>query len=159
MAGRARGIGTHGQRPAVVWVMAMPRSAIIWTRSRELSLNVRYHRTHRTMISWSKCRPLNRFCTEVGSVIPAVIAGYRAFQQFAPEPVCHPCRSADCQNAIKEALGRSVYGDLEALTRGPRCSKSPFGTAWALIAKISRYPPMFLIALATRVQCLSPSSY
>jgi hypothetical protein len=23
---------------------------------------------------------------EVGSVIPAVIAGYRAFQQFAPEP-------------------------------------------------------------------------
>ena len=35
----------------------MPRSAIIWTRSRELSLNVRYHRTHRTIISWSKCRP------------------------------------------------------------------------------------------------------
>jgi hypothetical protein len=38
------------------------------------------------MISWSKCRPLNRSCVEVGSVIPAVIAGYRAFQQFAPEP-------------------------------------------------------------------------
>jgi hypothetical protein len=33
-------------RKMVVWVMAMPRSAIIWTRSRELSLNVRYHRTH-----------------------------------------------------------------------------------------------------------------
>jgi hypothetical protein len=29
---------------------------------------------------------LNRSCAEVGSVIPAVIAGYRAFQQFAPEP-------------------------------------------------------------------------
>src|SRR5271165_3647905 len=39
------------------------------------------------MISWSKCRPLNRSCAEVGSVIPAVIAGYRAFQQFAPEPL------------------------------------------------------------------------
>src|SRR4029077_9768953 len=64
----------------------MPRSAIIWTRSRKLSLNVTYHLTHRMMISWSKCRPLNRSCAEVGSVIPAVIAGYRAFQQFAPEP-------------------------------------------------------------------------
>src|SRR5271166_4491384 len=65
----------------------MPRSAIIWTRSRELSLKARYHLTHRIMISWSKCRPLNRSCAEVGSVIPAVIVGYRAFQQFAPEPV------------------------------------------------------------------------
>src|SRR6516162_11758079 len=64
----------------------MPRSAIIWTRSRKLSLNVMYHLTHRMMISWSKSRPLNRSCAEVGSVIPAVIAGYRAFQQFAPEP-------------------------------------------------------------------------
>jgi hypothetical protein len=38
------------------------------------------------MISWSKCRPLNRSCAEVGSVIPAVIVRHRAFQQFAPEP-------------------------------------------------------------------------
>jgi hypothetical protein len=48
---------------------------------------VMYHLTHRMMISWSKCRPLNRSCAEVGSVIPAAIAGCRAFQQFAPEPV------------------------------------------------------------------------
>src|SRR5215831_13740171 len=54
----------------VVWVKVMPRSAIIWTRSRELSLKARYHLTHRMMISWSKCRPLNRSCAEVGSVIP-----------------------------------------------------------------------------------------
>jgi hypothetical protein len=33
---------------------------------------------------------LNRSCAEVGSVIPAVIAGYRAFQQFAPEPSSLP---------------------------------------------------------------------
>src|SRR5271166_4388865 len=58
----------------------MPRSAIIWTRSRELSLNVRYHRTHRTIISWSKCRPLKGSCAEAGSVIQAVTAGSRAFQ-------------------------------------------------------------------------------
>ena len=58
----------------------MPRSAIIWTKSRELSLNVRYHRTHRTIISWSKCRPLKSSCAEAGSVISAVTAGSRAFQ-------------------------------------------------------------------------------
>src|SRR5271166_2877626 len=52
-----------------VWASRMPRSAIIWTRSRELSLKARYHRTQSTMISWSKCRPLNRSCAEVGSVI------------------------------------------------------------------------------------------
>src|SRR5271165_6818491 len=34
----------------------------------------------------SKCRPLKRSCAEVGSIIPAVIARCRAFQQFAPEP-------------------------------------------------------------------------
>jgi hypothetical protein len=28
-----------------------------------------YHLTHTMMISWSKCRPLNRSCAEVGSVI------------------------------------------------------------------------------------------
>src|SRR5271166_6513132 len=58
----------------------MPRSAIIWTRSRELSLKVRYHLTHRTIISWSKCRPLKSSCAEAGSVIQAVTAGSRAFQ-------------------------------------------------------------------------------
>src|SRR5271165_913588 len=47
----------------------MPRSAIIWTRSRELSLNARYHLMHKTIISWSKCRPLKRSCAEMGSVI------------------------------------------------------------------------------------------
>ena len=41
-------------RKMVVWVKVMPRSSIIWNRSRELSLKVRYHRTQYTMISWSK---------------------------------------------------------------------------------------------------------
>ena len=35
----------------VVCVNVTPRSAIIWTRSRELSLKLRYQRTHSTMIS------------------------------------------------------------------------------------------------------------
>src|SRR6266436_9388679 len=70
----------------VVWASPIPRSAIIWTRSRELSLKARYHRTHSAMISWSKCRPLKRSCAEVGSVIPGVTAVHRTFQAFAPEP-------------------------------------------------------------------------
>ena len=71
---------------SVVWAKAMPRSAIIWTRSRELSLKVRYHRTQSTMISWSKCRPLKRSFADAGSIIPGITAGYRPFQAFAPEP-------------------------------------------------------------------------
>jgi hypothetical protein len=54
----------------VVCVNATPRSAIISTRSRELSLNLRYQRTHSTMISRSKCRPLKRS----GAIILAIIA-------------------------------------------------------------------------------------
>jgi hypothetical protein len=48
--------GTNGrlictQRKMVVWASAMPRSAIMWTKSRELNLKLRHHRTHRAMIS------------------------------------------------------------------------------------------------------------
>src|SRR6266851_2289991 len=38
----------------------MPRSAIMITRSRKLSLKLVYQLTHKTMICRSKCRPLNR---------------------------------------------------------------------------------------------------
>jgi hypothetical protein len=76
----------------------------------EASLNVMYHLTHRMMISWSKCRPLNRSCAEVGSVIPAVIAGYRAFQQFAPEP--------DDQPSGQQTI-RQEAADAVVATRGP----------------------------------------
>ena len=41
--------------------IARPRSAIISTRSRRLSLNRRYQRTHRMMTSRSKCRPAYSF--------------------------------------------------------------------------------------------------
>src|SRR5467141_1685916 len=85
----------------------MPRSAIIWTRSRKLSLNVMYHLTHRMMISWSKCRPLNRSCAEVGSVIPAVIAGYRAFQQFAPDPP----KGSEPQAVVTRVYRRNDFGN------------------------------------------------
>jgi hypothetical protein len=58
----------------VVCVNATPRSAIIWTRSRELNLNLRYQRTHSTMISRSKCRPLKRSSAVVPAFIPPIIA-------------------------------------------------------------------------------------
>ena len=100
------------QRRMVVWDRVMPRSAIIWTRSRELSLNVRYHRMHRTMISWSKCRPLKRSCAEVGTVIPAVIARPRAFQQFAPEPASRAIPASPRQgwnsNLLKKPKSDSI---------------------------------------------------
>jgi hypothetical protein len=63
----------------VVWASAIPRSAIIWTKSRELNLDVRYHRTHRMMISSSKCRRLKRSCAEVGSIMPGLTAASPAF--------------------------------------------------------------------------------
>src|SRR5580700_4048831 len=44
----------------VVCASESPRSAIISTRSRKLSLYRRYHRTQSTMISRSKWRPLKR---------------------------------------------------------------------------------------------------
>src|SRR6266481_1178293 len=40
--------------------MPLPRSASLATQSRKLSLKLKYQRTHRTTISWLKCRPLNR---------------------------------------------------------------------------------------------------
>src|SRR3954471_21010295 len=42
----------------VVWAIGRPCSPIIATRSRKLNLKLKYHRTHRITISWSKCRPL-----------------------------------------------------------------------------------------------------
>ena len=78
-------------------------------------LNVMYHLTRRMMISWSKCRPLNRSCAEVGSVIPAVIAGYRAFQQFAPEPFL---ALASYRNTLRHHVSplTFVYLDVDAET-------------------------------------------
>src|SRR5229473_2763392 len=62
----------------------MPRSAIMITRSRKLSLKLVYQLTHKTMICRSKCRPLNRSSIGtnrcISSSSPATLA-------FAPEPI------------------------------------------------------------------------
>src|SRR6266852_512898 len=67
----------------------MPRSAIMITRSRKLSLKLVYQLTHKTMICRSKCRPLNRSSIGanrcISSSSPATLA-------FAPEPL-HGYRS------------------------------------------------------------------
>ena len=55
----------------VVWARDNPRSAIISTRSRKLSLYRRYQRTQRTMISRSKWRPLKRSSTLSPPVPPS----------------------------------------------------------------------------------------
>jgi hypothetical protein len=72
------------QRRIVVWANSIPRSPIISTRSLELSLKERYHLTHSTMTSWSKCRPLN---SSVPVAVILDIMPVRAqARDFAPEP-------------------------------------------------------------------------
>jgi len=105
----------------------MPRSAIIWTRSRELSLNAKYHRTHSTIISWSKCRPLKRSCAEVGSVIPGVTAVHRSFQ------VCTRTVLASGRNINVLVLDTEVYSN----TGGQASKATPLG-AVALFAKAGK---------------------
>src|ERR1043166_9418385 len=63
----------------------MPRSDIIWTKSLELSLKLRYQRTQRTIISWSKCRPLKGSTLRrvgIHRLCQAALTSCR----FAPEP-------------------------------------------------------------------------
>src|SRR5882672_1347676 len=61
----------------------MPRSAIMITKSRRLSLKLVYQATHKMVICPSKCRPLNRSSIGtnrcISSSSPATLA-------FAPEP-------------------------------------------------------------------------
>jgi hypothetical protein len=68
-----------------------PRSAIISTRSRKLSLKRRYHRTHRTMISRSKCRPLKSSSRPTRDFpISAILCRHQTHSidrhKFAPKP-------------------------------------------------------------------------
>src|SRR5882672_1881986 len=53
----------------VVCAIDRPRSAIISTKSRRLSLNRRYQRTHRMTTSRSKCRPSNSSATAFSLLI------------------------------------------------------------------------------------------
>src|SRR5271165_5814288 len=66
----------------------MPRSAIIWTRSRELSLKVRYHRTQSTMISWSKVKvpALKELLCRGGFRHRWPLAPQGQLFKFAPDP-------------------------------------------------------------------------
>src|ERR1700722_19778829 len=73
----------------VVCARESPRSAIISTRSRKLSLSRRYQRTQRTIISRSKCRPLkssSMLSTRQLYRSNNQPANYAALTQFAPEP-------------------------------------------------------------------------
>jgi hypothetical protein len=75
--------------------------------------SIRYHRTHSTMISWSKCRPLKRSCADVGSVIPGVMAVHRAFQAFTPEPApTISTVSSRCMTSVSGTSGAISGPDL-----------------------------------------------
>src|ERR1700738_3564561 len=84
----------------------MPRSGHHLDQVTGTELESEVHLTHRMMISWSKCRPLNRSCAEVGSVLVQSLnlgpiwqasdslsprapgSARRPFLKFAPEPSC-----------------------------------------------------------------------
>src|ERR1700682_4769521 len=75
----------------VVCASDRPRSAIISTRSRRLSLKRRYQRTHRMITSRSKCRPANNpsrllNLLIVGSQIRSAQTVTVSTTLFAPEP-------------------------------------------------------------------------
>ena len=63
-----------------------PRRKRFRTRSRELNLKLRYQRTHSTMTSWSKCRPLKSSRTDRHRVIPVHYLHPPRRIPFAPEP-------------------------------------------------------------------------
>jgi hypothetical protein len=55
-------------------------------QSRELNLKLRYQRTHSTITSRSKCRPLNRSCADFDGVIQVHYHRPPSRLAFAPEP-------------------------------------------------------------------------
>src|SRR5690349_19188651 len=86
----------------VVCAIDKPRSAIISTRSRKLSLNRRYQRTHRMMTSRSKWRPSNSSCMLFSLPIPTPSqCGHyhsRSAMLFAPEPFIELKKKVDVEH-------------------------------------------------------------
>src|SRR5712691_10196031 len=115
----------------------MPRSAIMVTRSRKLSLKLVYQLTHKTMICRSKCRPLNRSSIGtnrcISSSSPASFA-------FAPEP-SFPWLSpsdgnlVDCTagSQLREAAGRTLREHSRPLWQSEGHAGQPaHGLRWGL---------------------------
>src|SRR5207248_2747935 len=96
------------QRIMVVCAIDRPRSAIISTRSRRLSLNRRYQRTHKMITSRSKWRPSNSssklFSFTIADPQPNSAASLAdRIAAFAPERAsrsavrCHPALCGEWQ--------------------------------------------------------------
>src|SRR5580700_1059831 len=79
----------------VVCARESPRSAIISARSRKLSLYRRYQRTQSTMISWSKCRPLNS---------PSIFVCARQLCRSTDLPTTMLCPSSSHQSQPKRLV-------------------------------------------------------
>src|SRR5579859_6614573 len=88
----------------VVCAIDRPRSAIISTRSRKLSLKRRYHLTHNTITSRSKWRPVNSSST---ARKPAILPSptQQKAERLRISPLCtraHQLRAdADMQMTIR----------------------------------------------------------
>jgi hypothetical protein len=100
-------------RRIVVCVTEMPRSAIMITRSRKLSLKLVYQ-THKMMICPSKCHPLKRSSIGTNRCIPSSSSATLA---FAPEPTFASRLSRDLvlpANRFAISGIASVYGKANA---------------------------------------------
>src|ERR1700694_5306927 len=127
----------------VVWVTEIPRSAIMITRSRKLSLKLVYQLTHRTMICRSKCRPLNRSLIRTNRCIPSPSSATPAF-----------CTRAIRQREIRGvAVGRNNWtffgsdqgGQTAAVLRSfvascQRAGVDPFTWLKDVLSRIADHP-------------------
>src|SRR5271156_1957736 len=105
----------------VVCAIDRPRSAIISTRSRKLSLKRKYHLTHNTMILRSKCRPSN------GSSKPGT----------RPSPALHsPDGGQDREASINRI--RAVMHHCRG-ERDSRKSIAPSRKLWTALRALNRY--------------------
>src|SRR5713101_8131562 len=108
----------------------MPRSAIMITRSRRLSLKLVYQATHKMMICPSKCRPLNRSSIGtnrcISSSSPASLAfapelavvGARGHREPGMATLCPMAVSyADIKHEFDMTLGY-IHDDIRALCAG-----------------------------------------
>src|SRR5271163_1056294 len=108
----------------VVWAIDRPRSAIISTKSRKLSLKRRYHLTHKTMTSRSKWRPSNSSSKPRNPAIALPLTHQKAGRIGKP---------ANCTRALPRSTRASGRRDAAAMV-GPGHPAHDTGAAGALLA-------------------------
>jgi len=120
----------------VVCARSIPRSAIISTRSLKLSLNRRYQRTQRMMISRSKWRPLKRssMLNMLGQLHRRLICReYAPLPLFAPEPSRPVCRR---NGMARRHAPQSHRNPIQCMWPVNACASAITYLGWILAASL-----------------------